>query len=374
MSRRVGLRHVSWIAKKKVVKHGILAIYAEDQYLFHSRFFDGVTWEAEKTNETDNTRGWMFGATSESGVAHLAYSGYDAGTKLIYEKYVDGWGNKTILETDGDIAYECPTISVDANGNLFVIWASRDQDKVFYRRYDKAGDSWAARQTWSTEVFVDDTNQDHAFGQAYGNKIGFVYRAEPLVGSFGLEFAWVDTETLTYSTPVTFDTSDNNAGFTYQRKSLYAAGLFWIFYEVRYGNIYYRTSSDGITWSARTFVTSVVGGNAWDFDLWFDGTYLHYVAKAEAYKTVYRRGTPISDGSITWSAAEQVVTSTKCCDYPTVTVDALGYPFIGYRDDDDLYPYVTKSSKNDGTWVTASGYPFKLISDAEYWFVRVLPI
>ena len=51
-----------------------------------------------------------------------------------------------------------------------------------------------------------------------------------------------------------------------------------------------------------------------------------------------------------------------------MTVDSGGYPWIGYDNYSDstgyCFPYVTKSSTNDGTWSTASGFPYKPSTEA----------
>jgi len=97
--------------------------------------------------------------------------------------------------------------------------------------------------------------------------------------------------------------------------------------------------------------------------VWFDGTYLHYVCGG-AY-LYYRRGTPNGDGTITWSAAEQEVSTTYGeIWWPTISVDSNGYVWIGYADGYSTpYPFVIKSGNNDGTWgTTPSGFPYQLSS------------
>ncbi|MBO3803817.1 MAG: hypothetical protein JTT11_08140 [Candidatus Brockarchaeota archaeon] len=155
----------------------------------------------------------------------------------------------------------------------------------------------------------------------------------------------------------------------FQRKNFYANGLFWVFYDVRWDTVYYRTSKDGISWSSATSLGWPTG--TWYggmFSIVFDGTYFHYayafdVSSGNALK--YRRGTPNSDGTITWSAAEQTAvagSSGITISQPCITLDSDGYPWIGYRryDGTNKYPYVTKSSTKDGTWTTASGFPVRV--------------
>jgi len=116
------------------------------------------------------------------------------------------------------------------------------------------------------------------------------------------------------------------------------------------------------------------------FSVWFDGTYFHYVYAYDS-PLYYRRGTPNSDGTITWSADEQTVPTTYngkvWC--PFVSVDTDGYAWIGYGESEVNYsplPFVTKSGNNDGTWgTTPTGFPFQLSATvAGSWVVSVIPL
>jgi hypothetical protein len=166
----------------------------------------------------------------------------------------------------------------------------------------------------------------------------------------------------------------------FQRKSFYANGRYWVFWGGYYSGgtnyMVYSTSTDGITWSSATTVRAAAYGYL--FSVWFDGTYLHY-AYAAGGSIYYRRGTPNSNGTITWSAVEQTVSTTyNSANYPMVSVDSNGYVWIGYQDYDGTYyyPYVIKSGRNDGTWgTTPLGFPFQLsTTSSAYWKVSVIPL
>jgi len=173
-------------------------------------------------------------------------------------------------------------------------------------------------------------------------------------------------------------TSSYATYFPFQRKSFYANGRFWVFYSDG-TNMVYRTSTDGSTWTVATTVRACTEG--YMFSVWFDGTYLHYAyaSQVAADPILYRRGTPNSDGTITWSALEQtaVAGATGITYYfPFVSV-SNGYAWIGYRryDGTYYYPYVTKSGANDGTWTTASGFPYQLSTTSNnYWYVSIIPL
>jgi hypothetical protein len=101
------------------------------------------------------------------------------------------------------------------------------------------------------------------------------------------------------------------------------AGLWWVFYvkDCTGGNYFwYKTSSDRIHWSAAIqIVTTARPTEIFNTGIWFDGTYLYYVAcdgfnvSSQSWNIWYRRGIPNSNGTITWDAAEQTVT---CDDGP----------------------------------------------------------
>ena len=174
----------------------------------------------------------------------------------------------------------------------------------------------------------------------------------------------------TQATVSTVDTSPTNDAvrFSNQRKTFHANGRFWVFYSNGL-NITYKTSLDGESWTSAT-VLNVPSISGMFFNIWFNGTYMHYVygdGDISGKALFYRRGTPNADGSITWSADEQtaVAASTGLTSYPYVSVDSDGYPWLIYTQN-GVATNVSKSSTNDGTWVTASGFPYKLYASWSY--------
>jgi hypothetical protein len=157
-----------------------------------------------------------------------------------------------------------------------------------------------------------------------------------------------------------------------QRKGFYAAGRFWAFY---YDGANYRfvfeSTTDPSDWSGTA--TSVgSGSSSVDFSVWFDGTYVHY-ARSWDWDLFYRRGTPINDGTITWSAVEQKAHDGSTTRYlePCISVGSDGYAWIGarYFDGTKHTPYVLKNANNDGTWSTGFAYQLNTIS-TQFWFVQ----
>jgi hypothetical protein len=59
-----------------------------------------------------------------------------------------------------------------------------------------------------------------------------------------------------------------------------------------------------------------------------------------------------------------------------LSVDSAGYPWIGYTkyDGSHRYPFVIASSKNDGTWTNARGFPYQLSTASTTWRISVIPL
>jgi len=169
-----------------------------------------------------------------------------------------------------------------------------------------------------------------------------------------------------------------------QRNSFYAADRYWVFYSDLAGEkIKYKTSTNGIDWSSATDVAYMDEFDA-NWSIHFDGTYIHYVRNtieggsgAGTQKGLgYRRGTPQSNGEISWSDEEQVIQSTDFyARDPEVTVDSGGYPWVGCCYSATYIPRVYKSSTNDGTWSEAAGFPNDFGGiDSEWTFPLFIPL
>lgn len=156
-----------------------------------------------------------------------------------------------------------------------------------------------------------------------------------------------------------------------QRKLFVMAGLIWAFYSDGVNGVY-RTSREGSRWSEPT--TFGPGGHyGHRFGCWFDGRFLHYCLCTAALgaDVQYRRGGPNADGTLTWSAPQQVAFDTPAdrnVMYPKLIVDSAGHPWITFLQlvyaVPNAPPYdaiVIRSSTDDGTWETDAGFPFHLV-------------
>lgn len=171
--------------------------------------------------------------------------------------------------------------------------------------------------------------------------------------------------------------------YSWQRKLWRIGDLWWLFYAdgapSEGGDHVYVTSSDGVTWGDPVVVrnTGSTETSGHRFSTYYDGTYIHYVygegnGEGSGGVVFYRRGTPESNSTITWSQAEQTVHSDANSGgaYITVWADSNGAPWVGMVTFTEpaysapLIPRVYKSSTTDGTWTTDTGFPQDFASNS----------
>ena len=113
-----------------------------------------------------------------------------------------------------------------------------------------------------------------------------------------------------------------------QRKWFYANGRHWVFYSDG-SNIGYKSSSDLINWTDFTVIGPTTYGNR--ISIYWDGRYIHYVRTETTNPVKYRKGTPNSNGTVTWYSDEVTVDSdTNAKGSPTITMDSDGYIWLAY--------------------------------------------
>jgi hypothetical protein len=144
----------------------------------------------------------------------------------------------------------------------------------------------------------------------------------------------------------------------------------------------YCYSADGLSgWSAEiSFQTWTASG--WHLSTFYDVATdkVHYARFYGNRLCYYRRGSLAADGPITWDSAEVLAVDLGAShngNFPTIAVDSGGYPYIAYREySGTIYtPYIIKSSTNDGTWTTASGYPLQLSTAGDTnWHPQILAL
>jgi hypothetical protein len=125
-------------------------------------------------------------------------------------------------------------------------------------------------------------------------------------------------------------------------------------------DLLYTVSSDGVSWTPPTVIdTPGLVFQGFRFDTFFDGTYLH-IAVWIGYDIYYRRFIPINSTLIRDPPGDPdwfFITSDSIQTI-SITTDTDGHPWIAY---DSIPIVVTKSSTNDGTWVTDTdnGFPYE---------------
>jgi hypothetical protein len=133
-----------------------------------------------------------------------------------------------------------------------------------------------------------------------------------------------------------------------QRKTFYANGYFWVFY-CDGNNLLYKTSSDGVTWSAATIVRACSAGEYFDVGYFPDySTSYVYYAYAGGGSLIYRRGT-ISGNSITWEAEVTIYTLTWF--NPAIAILSDGRIIVGANllSGTTFYAYAWTNPNNDGS-------------------------
>ena len=105
------------------------------------------------------------------------------------------------------------------------------------------------------------------------------------------------------------DASNDGVGHPYMRQMFKACEQHWVFFAYD-GDLMYRTSTNGASWAAPITIADDGIYNYSDFGLWYDktGGTLDVVwtnSECVGNDLYYRRGTPESDGTITWMAAAQ---------------------------------------------------------------------
>jgi hypothetical protein len=173
-----------------------------------------------------------------------------------------------------------------------------------------------------------------------------------------------------------------------QKSSFYANGRYWVFYADQ-SKLKCRTSVDGAAWSNAVEVRASMPDNSLRHaSVFFDGTFFHYAVgslTAGNNNLWYRRGTPNSNGTITWSAAEQTIDtsltghSNRLHGELGITVGSDGHAYVSYEmlnDHATLFslPVVVRNANTDGTWTTATGHPLILSEIPVQWWTALVPL
>jgi len=150
--------------------------------------------------------------------------------------------------------------------------------------------------------------------------------------------------------------------FEPSNQTFYANGRHWIFYDNNDSDLVYKTALPNGEFGDETELEAASGLYGWEFGVWYDkATDTVHMARhnmaPDPDEVQYRMGTPNADGTITWAAAWQTVALVPADlnNWRTfITVDELGYPWVGWVDTDGVNDYaclfVESSSTKNGTW------------------------
>jgi hypothetical protein len=194
-------------------------------------------------------------------------------------------------------------------------------------------------------------------------------------------FVFIPLVFATESTVTT--TTDNAFAVTRQRIGFGAGSRSYVFYcPVGTGIVSVRNSTDGLTWSGATTISSTRGYAGEDLGVWYDGTYFQYVTSgSNGIGLSWREGSLDSNGNITWRAAEQInmppVIAEDIINRPATCKDSTGHSWIigeVYWLNGTYRAFATKNANTDGTWSTESGFPYTLKTDTYISDVQIVPL
>lgn len=292
-------------------------------------------------------------------------------TAILVTRHYDDW-----LGTTFDVVYNfTPNNPIKITINI-----KNGQSSTYRLTWTPSGITKTAYTTQANGMTFDNLAFDwsdvyYSLGDITATSISNVAQGKKLDMTFNIGYLAAG-KSLTIDPSIVLNLGSTSTGVgvgeCWQRKAWYAAGRHWVWYRDQVSYVRYRTSTDGVTWSGDTTIKTGVSLDS-DFSTWYDGTYCYYILRVGT--TLYfRRGTPQTNGTITWSAAEQTGISTTAA-HPFVSADSGGYPWIGYRDSVSNCTYVTKSSTNDGTWSTDAGFPYLLTATTSaIWRTSIIPM
>lgn len=151
----------------------------------------------------------------------------------------------------------------------------------------------------------------------------------------------------------------------YQQKIFNAQGLWWAFYSNGSYEVM-STSVDGANWTKPVVADTIEGGTltSSDVSVWNQGSYVYNIVSPWSNSLWFKRGILNSNGTVTWGNETDILNGAYII-HPYVIVDSNGDPWVSYAEqmsNGTMYPYVVRDSMNDGSWVTASGFPYCLSS------------
>jgi hypothetical protein len=275
-----------------------------------------------------------------------------------------------VIIRSGSSSSTCPCLIVISNGDEYVFYAISNH--IYYLKYSAVAKTWDAEVDW-----LDESTATLPAGHISGCYVHNGMRCEIVyLTDNASPYTIKAAELPLYVSKLS--TQRYTIGPSLQRKACRALSRDWLFYCDGTDIAYNSTPDDGKTWKGSAVAKNSPGINgSKTFAMWHDRStdYVHCVFSIPTYNNAlqYRRGLLVSDGSIDWTSDWVTVIAadaTKLYITPYITIDSSGYPWISWTEyrsgDNKNRPLCCRSTTNDGTWTTASGFPKELDGAATY--------
>ena len=125
-----------------------------DKMVLFRKYSDGIGWDVDYTNISNTTGNGSYATmdpcavTDIDGNIHLVWKDSEPGNReILYKKCTNGtWDvNYTNISNTSEASAH-PSISIDAQGNLYVFWAEKTGDiyyEIAYKKYDAELENWS---------------------------------------------------------------------------------------------------------------------------------------------------------------------------------------------------------------------------------------
>jgi len=162
---------------------------------------------------------------------------------------------------------------------------------------------------------------------------------------------------------------------------IYEHDAYWVFYVTNYSaimkkRIFFRTSSDGVSWSDVQTVhlnaSTPIHTDGYHWGVGSNGSHVAFIWHSETNETIYKLGQIHSNLTITFSTTEKIVmTGEMPYLFPQVFFDSSNYVGFSY-----VYggsAYVALNDDQSGGWSNASGFPLQFSTMSVTWSMAFFP-
>jgi hypothetical protein len=335
--------------------------YSDGTNIVYKTSTDGMTW-SEATTVRAGAYGYYFSVWFDGTYVHYAVGRSSVGEALFYRR---GTPN-----ADGTITWS--TTAEEVAGEAV-------SDVYYYRRQTWAeGDLWVMDASYSTTANY--TTEIVTGTTAAGSYYYIKPFANNTVSNGTALPAGIMLQGWRTATPVTLKEAGYCVyGYVRNRDASSHAGYVYAkLWKSQYSNMSGAVAISG--WGSSYISFSATAGEEKAFSITFDVTnppnneylYVEFVWRIATASSSPTAGLYLR-AETSYSYIRQY--GWAYC-YPCVSADSDGYPYVAYRRYSYYsYPYVTKASFNNGTWLTADGFPYRLrTSSSGYWRVAALPL